>query len=240
MAKKAQYMFTYHRKKERRRWAALLAAAIVCGLLCVTLFPRFVAYPVAVRSGSMAPAVSSGSSVFVAPLSARKNGKAKLLRLKRGDVVLAVPFERPRAPLIVRAADRVAAFVTLKKVSLIPPENRPSLTLVRAVGMPGDTVYLKDYALYVKSAGASDFRSEAELTRRGRYTIVTPSLPKGWDLSLGASGALPERTLGDDEYFLLCDNRATAVDSRIWGPVSADKIVARAVLRYLPLPLSFL
>ena len=39
----------------------------------------------------------------------------------------------------------------------------------------------------------------------------------------------------NDEFFALCDNRKASNDSRIWGPVSADRVKGKAILRYWPL-----
>lgn len=44
-----------------------------------------------------------------------------------------------------------------------------------------------------------------------------------------------ETTLGDDEYFVMGDNRLASLDSRIWGPLKRDMITGRAWLRLLPI-----
>lgn len=43
-----------------------------------------------------------------------------------------------------------------------------------------------------------------------------------------------ETILGDDEYFVMGDNRLASLDSRIWGPLKKDMIAGRAWLRLLP------
>jgi signal peptidase I len=40
--------------------------------------------------------------------------------------------------------------------------------------------------------------------------------------------------LADDEYYVLGDNRGASLDSRSWGPLKADLIIGRAILRLWP------
>jgi signal peptidase I len=44
-----------------------------------------------------------------------------------------------------------------------------------------------------------------------------------------------EVTLGPDEYYVLGDNSPQSSDSRIWGPVSKNLIVGKALVRLWPL-----
>jgi signal peptidase I len=43
-----------------------------------------------------------------------------------------------------------------------------------------------------------------------------------------------ERTLGENEYYVMGDNRANSSDSRYWGPLPKDKIVGTPILRLTP------
>ncbi|MGH3012608.1 MAG: signal peptidase I [Gaiellaceae bacterium] len=44
------------------------------------------------------------------------------------------------------------------------------------------------------------------------------------------------RTLGDDEYFMMGDNRGQSCDSREWGPVERDDLIGPVFAVYWPLP----
>jgi signal peptidase I len=107
----------------------------------------------------------------------------------------------------------------------------------RLVGMPGDTIRMSGYVLSVKPRGAAEFSSEQQGAAES-YAVVTDAQAPGWDAALPASGTLPERVLGSDEYFVLGDNRPESSDSRSWGPVGRARIIGKVVFRYWP-PRSF-
>jgi hypothetical protein len=41
-------------------------------------------------------------------------------------------------------------------------------------------------------------------------------------------------TLGDDEYFVLGDNRSSSRDSHNFGPITRELLIGRAFIRYWP------
>lgn len=83
----------------------------------------------------------------------------------------------------------------------------------RLVAMPGDTVEIRDHVLYVNGEAVPDPDTLGSLP--GNYTL---------------------RTLGEDEYFVIGDDRATSHDSRSSdvGPISRDMIVGKAVCVIFP------
>ena len=56
-------------------------------------------------------------------------------------------------------------------------------------------------------------------------------LPDGADPYMKDSG---EATLGPGKYYMLGDNRGKSKDSRVFGPVSGERLIGKAVLRFWP------
>lgn len=78
----------------------------------------------------------------------------------------------------------------------------------RLVALPGDSIKIEDGKVYVNG----------ELRENDAYTNVNL-------YDLNEKGPY-EYTLKDDEYFVLGDNRGNSEDSRSYGPISKDKILA--------------
>lgn len=91
----------------------------------------------------------------------------------------------------------------------------------RVIGLPGERVVLKD----------------------GVLTIYNDQHPNGFqpdqDLPYGknmpyTSGEF-DKTLGRHELFVCGDNRPDSLDSRTFGPITADQIVGKLVVRVFPI-----
>ncbi|MBR3683744.1 MAG: signal peptidase I [Lachnospiraceae bacterium] len=93
----------------------------------------------------------------------------------------------------------------------------------RIIGLPGETVYIdEDGKIFIKGAGEEEFE------------LLTESYGK--EVIRAAGRASQPVTLGEDEYFVLGDNRNDSTDSRSAsvGNVHIDQIVGRAWLRIWP------
>jgi len=131
--------------------------------------------------------------------------------------------------------DSVVAFATLQRIRpFSDPRSLVTKPLVRrVVGLPGDTVYLEKSVLHVKTPDSEHFLTEFEEVN-ATYDLEIDGLPSGWSEDLPFSDSSGQLVLGPDEYFVLCDNRLTASDSRIWGPVSGTRLKAKVLFRYWP------
>jgi len=98
----------------------------------------------------------------------------------------------------------------------------------RVIGLPGDTVSLDNGRVFVTRPGENQIRIEEPYVRRqddgtsSPTTCPRPDCPLTW-------------IVGEDEYFVMGDNRGSSQDSRVFGPVDEDLVLGRAWLRYFPI-----
>lgn len=101
----------------------------------------------------------------------------------------------------------------------LPQEGGRSL-IKRVIGLPGETVILQSQSVIIVNEKHPD-----------GITLLEPYLdPK----NLEGRNDL-RMTLGEDEYFVLGDNRRVSADSRLWGTLARENIVGRAFVRLYPL-----
>lgn len=97
------------------------------------------------------------------------------------------------------------------------PRDPKTFFIKRIVGMPGETVSLKSGKVFIKNS-----------ENPGGF-----ELPEAYVKN--RSGETEDYKVGEDEYFVMGDNRTASFDSRGWGPLNEKMIVGRAILRLLPL-----
>lgn len=100
------------------------------------------------------------------------------------------------------------------------PGNDKTFFIKRVVGLPGELITITNGLVAVS---ASSTPNEA--------TVIKESyLPTG-TVTTGDQEIL----LGDEEYFVMGDNRTNSFDSRNWGPLPKDHIIGLVRLRIFPL-----
>lgn len=101
------------------------------------------------------------------------------------------------------------------------PRNKEVDYIKRIIGLPGDTVGLKNNKLYVNGQPVEEPYLAPDVTIFG-----------GSYLQEGQEITVPEGL-----YFVAGDNRPHSSDSREFGPISKDDIIGQAFLRYWPFSL---
>jgi signal peptidase I len=89
----------------------------------------------------------------------------------------------------------------------------------RIIGIPGDTIGIKDGKLY----------RNGELLDESEY--LDPAVFTGSESYLHEGETI---TVPEGEYFVSGDNRPHSTDSREFGPIALDRIKGRVWLRYFP------
>ena len=214
------------------KWEFFYKVMKVIGIvfLCfvgISIFSQLVMYPVRTKSVSMTPDVPASSVQFVSPF---------LKTPERGDIMLIQPHAQKKKALVVRFINQFCRFLTAQQ--WYPFEESPRggsyPQMRRVIALPGDTIYLDHYVLYIQPKGAERYLTEFELTKK-KYNVQITSTPTLWDSELGAKSSTEKITLGENEYFVLGDNRMECADSRLWGCITKDMILGKVILQYLPL-----
>lgn len=147
------------------------------------LFGVFFVQPVVVEGTSMLPQLHDGERLLVNKLIYYKIQSISWGHIDRGDIVV---FWFP---------------------------NDPDKSYVkRVIGMPGETVELRNGKVYINNI---------ELNEDYLDTEHNQSLPS-W----------PPKKVEDHHYFVMGDNRDNSSDSRYWGLVPEKYIYGKAFFRY--------
>jgi len=182
-------------------------------ILAVLLLRSFLVEPFRIPSGSMMPTLLVGDFILV-------NKYAYGIRLpvlntkiidigepERGDVVV---FRYPKDPSV----DYIK----------------------RVIGLPGDTIRYANKVVYVNGQPAGQVPSGVYL---GKGSGVSMSGASKRREQLGdlqhdilvmprTPGVQGQYMVGEDEYFVMGDNRDNSNDSRYWGTVPEENLVGKA------------
>ncbi len=236
------HKFSYTAQREERRTFVIISTCLVILIVLFTLIHNNAVTMYRIRSETMLPTIAPDQLIIATPLystdTAKKSSFPVIIPAQRGDMVVIAPINPERHGRIQRIVRSFVSFITFQRVipfsSTDTPGKKPVIR--RLLGFPGDTLYMEKGIIYIKPANTTHFLTEFELVS-ARYELNILSLPDNWNDSLPFSDSFPEIQLGAGEYFVLCDNRLKAGDSRIWGPVSKERIMGRVVARYWPFAL---
>ena len=109
----------------------------------------------------------------------------------------------------------------------------------RVIGLPGDTIELRDNQLVINGKPIeygpirAEMVQELPASERSAYRYVTERLPEN-NHALALTPVRPARRdfgplqIPAGQYFMMGDNRDDSFDSRYYGPVERSQIVGRA------------
>ena len=222
-----------------RKLAKLVVLTFVLYLIISSMFLS----TFQVESGSMLPFLEPKDRIFVSPLTYGARFlffSARLPAVRepaRGDVVVirSPMYTKPNLPLsILEPFLRFFSFQRGSAVRDVSGRRIPAYMIKRIVAIPGDTIKMSEFNVYIEPESSNTYAEEQELIPQTYTTIIT-ELPEGWVKEFPFSGELPPVTLEEEQYFLLGDNRQDSSDSRSWGPLPRDQLLGKVIYRYWPL-----
>ena len=182
---------TIKNKSAVRDWTE----SIIIAFLLAVVIRTFVVQAFKIPTGSMRPTLLEGDLILVnkflygAKIPLMNIRLPKVRQPRRGDVIV-----------------------------FIYPEDKKKDFIKRLIGLPGETVEIKNGTIYINGKPVLDsifgqifYYNFGEFQKEG-YKVVVPA----------------------DSYFVLGDNSGSSKDSRYWGFVPKTNVLGKAILIYWP------
>ncbi len=195
--------------KTKKQHFREVVEAIVIALVLALFIRTFVVQAFKIPSGSMEDTLLVGDHILVSKFSyGLQLPKPAMIKL----LGVTVPFLDTRL---------VTSWGSVKQGDVVVfrfPGDRSKDYIKRVIGVPGDTVELKDKVIHVNGSKIDD----------------------PWGINKGSLyGEYSERNVNfgpfkvpEDQVFVMGDNRDRSYDSRYWGPVPIKDIKGRAFVIY--------
>lgn len=100
------------------------------------------------------------------------------------------------------------------------PKDPKQFFIKRVIGLPGETVEIKQGKVYIYNK----IHPDGYVLDESAY--LDPALK---------TSDLPKTVVGESEYFVLGDNRSFSYDSRSFGPIEKTAVMGEVLLRAWPL-----
>lgn len=112
-------------------------------------------------------------------------------------------------PLIISLTSEI----NRKDIIIFHSDEYQENMVKRIIGMPGDTVQIKNNKIYINNKIIPD---SVEVIMEDYGIAADPIV------------------LSDDEYFVMGDNRNHSMDSRVFGPIKKDAIIGKVIYCLAP------
>jgi len=185
--------------------------AIILAMLLAFAIRVFMVQAFKIPSGSMIPTLLVGDHILVSKLSYGIQWP--------GDCKFRVSFP----PVTCYTSHALVSFGDPQQGDVIVfrfPEDEEKDFIKRIVGLPGDTIEVRNKIVFVNGKALDD---------KGFTQRVDPGIIHG---SVNPRDNFGPVTVPDKSYFVMGDNRDQSLDSRFWGYVRLEKIRGKAFRIY--------
>ena len=229
----------YRKNRQQNSGIASIIRFLVIALVLLFLIQVFAFQTFIVHSDSMVPSFQPGER-YVSLVYGVKNPfsghyLAAYRTPKRGDTAVVNPGYLKSEPPFFHNIDFIIRMISFQKLSLYyTREHISPSVLLRVVGIPGDVISIDGNTAYVVPTGGSKRISEFEASNI-QYEIDPGALPEGWNADDPFGTAMEPVLLGENEYFLLADNRLSVADCRYWGVLPKESFQSHILFKFWPL-----
>ncbi|MDD5098012.1 MAG: signal peptidase I [Candidatus Omnitrophica bacterium] len=142
------------------------------------------------------------------------------MTLIEGDLILVNKFiYGAKVPFLHYWLPAVQAPKRGDVIVFVYPEDKKKDFIKRLVGLPGETVEIKEGSIYINGKPvAEQIFNQIYYYNRGDFSAEGQKI-----------------TVPPDSYFVLGDNSASSKDSRYWGFVPKANLLGKALIIYWPL-----
>lgn len=186
-----------NRYKSWQYWREEWVKPVLYALIIALFIRTFIAQPFKIPTSSMVPTFKPGDRIFVSKFI--YGAKIPLINVRLPKV-----REPKRGDIIV----------------FLSPIEKKKYLVKRLIGLPGDTVEIKDGHVWINGKPAVDPLILKSITYYARGEYARPGKPL----------KIPE-----DSYFALGDNSLNSVDSRYWGFVPKKNLAGKVFLIHWPI-----
>lgn len=203
-------MFNRKKKSKVREWVEAIGLAVIIALVIRT----FIVQTFKIPSGSMENTLLVGDQIIVSKFSYG-------IQIPRPAMIkvmgIPVPFFKTSLANAWGGIERgdVIVFAFPEGRSACGMDYSGEDFIKRAIGLPGDTVEIKDAVVYINGAKWE----EKFVVNKGNK--VNP---------MGRSANFGPYKVPDGNIFAMGDNRDNSCDSRFWGPVPLENVRGRALI----------
>ena len=245
MSRRSKLLGSYNSFKPENKFKMKVRKAIktiVILFIAYQLITTFIVSSFTVGTSAMEPCILKGQHILSAPVLS--GASINFLKIKipgfkepmRGDLVIIRPENASNVSWYVFLLDPVVRFFTLQKKTIMPNEDSSwnnQLSVKRIIGIPGDSIKMVNYKIFIKEKNGKVFNSEENQIDK-KYSISIPPVITGMKSTFPFSGNMEVLKLKEKEYFLANDNRGAYYDSRLYGPITRNNILGPVFLTYNP------